>query len=41
VRSFREILDGRYDDLPESAFLLKGSIEDVVKAANAQRQGAG
>jgi F-type H+/Na+-transporting ATPase subunit beta len=41
VRSFREILDGRYDDLPESAFLLKGSIEDVVEAANAQRQGAG
>ena len=33
VRSFREILNGDHDDLPESAFLLKGSIEDVVKAA--------
>ena len=34
VRSFREILDGKHDDLPESAFLLKGSIDDVVEAAN-------
>jgi F-type H+-transporting ATPase subunit beta len=33
VRSFREILDGKHDDLPESAFLLKGAIEDVVAAA--------
>ena len=33
VRSFREILDGKHDDLPESAFLLKGSIDDVVEAA--------
>ncbi len=33
VRSFREILEGQHDDLPESAFLLKGTIEDVVEAA--------
>jgi hypothetical protein len=33
VRSFREILDGKHDDLPEGAFLLKGSIDDVVAAA--------
>ena len=33
VRSFREILDGRYDDLPEAAFLSVGTIEDVVKKA--------
>src|SRR6201990_3413605 len=32
VRSFREILDGKHDDLPESAFLLKGSIDDVVSS---------
>lgn len=31
VRSFREILDGKYDDLPEAAFLSVGTIEDVVK----------
>jgi F-type H+-transporting ATPase subunit beta len=33
IRSFKEILDGQHDDLPESAFLLKGTIEDVVAAA--------
>jgi F-type H+/Na+-transporting ATPase subunit beta len=33
VRSFREVLDGKHDDLPEGVFLLKGSIDDVVKAA--------
>jgi hypothetical protein len=30
VRSFREILDGKYDDLPESAFYMKGSIDQVA-----------
>jgi F-type H+-transporting ATPase subunit beta len=29
VRSFREILDGKYDDLPEGAFYMKGPIEQV------------
>ena len=33
VRSFREILDGKYDDLPEAAFLSVGTIEDVVRKA--------
>ena len=33
VRSFREILDGKYDDLPEQAFMSVGTIEDVVKKA--------
>jgi len=33
VRSFREVLDGKHDELPESAFFLKGSIDDVVEAA--------
>jgi F-type H+-transporting ATPase subunit beta len=31
IRSFREILDGKHDDKPESAFYMKGSI-DTVKA---------
>jgi F-type H+/Na+-transporting ATPase subunit beta len=30
VASFREILDGKHDDLPESAFYMKGSIEQVT-----------
>jgi len=29
VRSFREILDGKHDDKPESAFYMKGSIDEV------------
>lgn len=31
VKGFREILDGKYDDLPEDAFRLVGRIEDVVE----------
>jgi len=33
IRSFREILDGKHDDLPEQAFLMAGTIEDVVAKA--------
>ncbi|HEX7259754.1 MAG TPA: F0F1 ATP synthase subunit beta, partial [Candidatus Saccharimonadia bacterium] len=31
VRGFREILEGKHDDKPETAFLLKGGIEEVKK----------
>jgi F-type H+/Na+-transporting ATPase subunit beta len=31
VRGFREILDGTYDDLPESAFYMKGGIDQVAE----------
>ena len=33
VRSFAEILEGKYDDLPEQAFMSVGTIEDVIKKA--------
>src|SRR6187401_2208003 len=33
VRSFKEVIEGQHDDVPESAFLLKGSIDDVLAAA--------
>jgi F-type H+-transporting ATPase subunit beta len=33
VRSFKEVLDGKHDSIPEQAFYLKGSIEDVLAAA--------
>ena len=33
VRSFKAIVEGKYDDIPEQAFLYAGTIEDVVKAA--------
>lgn len=33
VKGFKEILEGKYDDLPEDAFRLVGSIEDVIEKA--------
>ena len=34
IKSFREIVDGKYDDLPEQAFYMVGPIEEVVEKAN-------
>jgi F-type H+-transporting ATPase subunit beta len=33
VRGFREILDGKHDDLPEQAFMMVGGIEEAVEKA--------
>jgi F-type H+-transporting ATPase subunit beta len=33
VRSFKEILEGKYDDLPEAAFMYVGAIEEAVEKA--------
>lgn len=33
IRGFKEILEGKHDDLPESAFLFVGSIEEAVEKA--------
>ena len=33
VRSFKEILSGKYDHLPETAFMMVGTIEDAVEKA--------
>ncbi|MBC9701479.1 MAG: F0F1 ATP synthase subunit beta, partial [Leuconostoc sp.] len=38
VRSFKEILDGKYDDLPEDAFRNVGAIEQVVEKAKTMAQ---
>jgi F-type H+-transporting ATPase subunit beta len=40
VRGFREILDGKCDDLPEQAFMMAGTIEDVREKADRIAQGA-
>ena len=32
IRSFQEIIQGKHDNIPESYFLFKGSIDDVVEA---------
>jgi F-type H+-transporting ATPase subunit beta len=33
IRAFREICEGKYDDLPEQAFYLVGTIEDAIEKA--------
>jgi len=33
VRGFKEILDGKHDDLPEQAFYMVGGIEEVIEKA--------
>ena len=33
IRGFREIIEGKHDDLPESAFLFVGSLDEVVEKA--------
>jgi F-type H+-transporting ATPase subunit beta len=33
VRSFREIIEGKHDDIPEQAFYMKGAIEEVLETA--------
>jgi F-type H+-transporting ATPase subunit beta len=33
IRGFREILDGKHDEVPERAFFMKGSIDQVVEDA--------
>ncbi len=38
IRGFREIIEGKHDDLPESAFLFAGTIDDVVEKAKNIKQ---
>jgi F-type H+-transporting ATPase subunit beta len=40
VRGFREILDGKCDDLPEQAFMMVGTIEDAREKADRIAKGA-
>ena len=37
IRGFREIIEGKHDDLPESAFLFAGTIEDVIEKAKGDK----
>ncbi|WP_321491693.1 F0F1 ATP synthase subunit beta [uncultured Desulfobacter sp.] len=36
VRSFKEIIEGKHDDLPENAFYMVGAIEDAIEKAKAE-----
>jgi F-type H+-transporting ATPase subunit beta len=38
IRGFKEILEGKHDDLPEQAFWLVGTIDDAVEAAKTLRE---
>jgi F-type H+-transporting ATPase subunit beta len=38
VRSFKEVVEGKHDDLPEQAFYMQGDIEDVKKKAEELRK---
>jgi len=37
IRAFREIIEGRHDKVPEQAFMMVGSIEQVLKKAETLR----
>ena len=39
VRGFREILDGKHDDLPEQAFMMVGGIDEAVEKAKKLAEG--
>ena len=39
IRGFKEILDGKHDNLPEEAFYMVGTIDDAVEKARAIREG--
>ena len=40
VRSFKEIVDGKHDDLPEAAFLMVGTIEEAREKAEKMKVSA-
>ena len=39
IRSFKELLSGKYDDLPEAAFHMVGNIDEAVEKAELLRKG--
>ncbi|MER3469637.1 MAG: F0F1 ATP synthase subunit beta [Thermoflexus sp.] len=39
VRGFKEILEGKHDDLPEAAFYMVGTIDEAVEKAERMRRG--
>jgi F-type H+-transporting ATPase subunit beta len=40
VRSFKEIIEGKHDSIPEQAFYMKGGIEEVLEAAEKMKANA-
>ena len=40
VRSFKEIVEGKYDDVPEQAFYMVGTIEEALEKAEKMKASA-
>ena len=40
VKGFKEIVEGKYDDIPEQAFYMKGTIDEVLQAAEKMKAAA-
>ena len=40
VKGFREIVEGKYDDIPEQAFYMRGTIDEVLEAAEKMKGAA-
>ncbi len=40
VRSFKAVIEGKHDDVPEQAFYMKGDIDEVLEAASKMQQTA-
>ena len=40
VRSFKEIIEGKHDEIGEEFFYMKGAIEEVMEAAEKAKAGA-
>ena len=40
VRSFKEIVEGKYDDIPEQAFYMVGTIEEALEKADKMKASA-
>ena len=38
VRAFKEICEGKHDDIPEQAFYMRGGIDEVIEAAKAMAE---
>ena len=39
VRSFKEVVEGKHDEIPEQAFYMQGSIDDVLEARGEDEEG--
>ena len=40
VKGFKEIVEGKHDAIPEQAFYMKGTIDEVVEAAEKMKAAA-